>query len=153
MTTTSYAYEKLTAYRVAQLEKFAPALPRFQAIIGLAFETANRPEGLAVQEIRAGVRSDPDIAKAVTPVMTHISEDYGRFIGRHVRAAGLVPDRELQGLSAAVATTARSMAIDRVTYPSKQMIARQFGPDKALKADPLETEPPVFLLKKKRGSK
>lgn len=165
---TEYAYAKLTAYRIAQLEKFERGLPRFRAIIDLAFETAHSPEGLAVQEIRAGVRSDPDIAKAVTPIMTRISDDYGRFLGRHVRAAGLVPDRELQGLSATVAMTARSLAINRVTYPSEQMIAnvlltlklarehiieRQLGPGMALTADKLESGPLAFLLKNKRGAK
>jgi hypothetical protein len=96
-------------------------LPRFRALIHLAFDTASKPPGFAVNEIRWGSRSDPDIAQAVTPMMTHIANDYGRFIGRHVRAAGMIPDDEIRGLSSLTAMAARSISVNRVTHPSKQM--------------------------------
>ncbi len=154
--TVEYAYEKLGQYRRGELEKLEPGLPRFRALIDLAWATARMPEGLAVNEVRMGSRSDPELAKAVTPMMSHIADDYGRFLGRHVRAAGLTPDKDLQGLSATVAMATRSMAIDRFTHPSPQMvenvlaslrahrediIARQLGPQFAERQHPPRFEP------------
>jgi AcrR family transcriptional regulator len=153
---TEYAYGKMTEYRISELEKLQPGLPRFRGIINLAFETGGSPEGLAINEIRMGSRSDSDIAEAVTPMMGRIADDYGRFIGRHVRAAGLIPDKEMQGLSAAAALAAQTLAINRATNPSPQMvqnvlvmlkaarehiIARQLGPEMALSLEQLEREP------------
>ncbi len=120
--TVEYAYEKLSEHRLAQLAKIEPGLPRFRALIDLALETSRMPEGLALNEVRVGSRSDPEIAVAVTPMMRRIGDDYARFIGRHVRAAGLTPDKELVGLMSTTAMAVRSLAIDRFTSPSPQMV-------------------------------
>lgn len=121
--TINYAYAKLTEYRVQKLSALEPGLPRFRALIDLAWTTARMPEGLATNEIRIGSRSDPDLAKAMSPILTEIATSYGRFVSKHVREAGLVPTIEIQSLSAMTAMSVRSMAIDRFTYPSPQMVS------------------------------
>jgi AcrR family transcriptional regulator len=117
-----YAYSRLSDFRASKLEELPAGMPRFRAIIDLAWATARMPEGLAVNEIRIGSRSDPQVAKAVSPSMTEIANDYARFVGKHVRAAGLQPNMEIQSLSAMTAMSLRSLAIDRFTYPSLQML-------------------------------
>lgn len=148
--TIEYAYGKLSGYRIQKLDKLKPGLPRFRALIDLAFDTAAKPEGFTVNEIRVGSRSDPDIAEAVTPVMTRIADDYARFIGRQVRSAGMTPDDELRGLTAVATMAARSLSINKFTHPNQQMsdnvvlvllnareriIARQLGEDAAWPAE------------------
>ena len=118
----NYAYAQTQAYRVEQLDRLPEGMPRFRALIDLAWATARRPEGIAANEIRLGARSDPATADAVRPAITALANDYGRFVGRHVRAAGLVPDREIQGLSATTAMAVRALAIDRFTYPNPVMV-------------------------------
>lgn len=138
------AYSRLCAYRERELERLEPGLPRFRAIIDLAWTTARMPEGVACNEVRIGARSDPELAAATSAVLTRIADDYGRFVGRLIRQAGLEATRELQGLSSAAAMAVRSLAIDQHTYSNRQMvenilvalralreelIAAQLGPD------------------------
>lgn len=120
--TIRYAYDRLTAWRADQLEQLEPGLPRFRAIIDLAWATARTPEGIAVNEIRISARSDPALAAAVTPALSSIANDYGRFIGKLVRCAGMEPTKEIQGLSSTAAMALRSLSIDRMTNPSEQMV-------------------------------
>lgn len=150
-----YICAKLMAHRISELEKCGAGLPRFRRIIDIAFQTASSPAGVAHNEIRAGSRSDPGIADAVRPIITQISDDYGRFVGRLIREAGLKVDAELQGLSGVVAMTAQAMTINRETYPSQPMfanvvlslkvareniIARQLGPGKAMTLEQIQAE-------------
>lgn len=120
--TIRFAYDRLTVWRAEQLEQLEPGLPRFRAVIDLAWATARSPEGIAVNEIRISARSDPDLAAAVTPALSSIANDYGRFIGKLVRQAGMEPTREIQGLSSTAAMALRSLSIDRMTNPSAQMV-------------------------------
>jgi AcrR family transcriptional regulator len=117
-----YAYEKLSEYRVENLGRLQPGLPRFRALIDLAWATSRMPEGIAVNEVRIGARSDKLLATAMSPKLTEIAQNYGRFVGRYVREAGLVPNQEIQSLSATTAMAVRSLAIDRFTNPSPQMV-------------------------------
>jgi len=117
------AYQRLCEFRERELERLPPGLPRFRAIIDLAWATACMPEGVACNEVRIGARSDPELAAATSAALTRIANDYGRFVGRLNRQAGLEPSRELQGLSSATAMAVRSLAIDRYTYSNGQMVA------------------------------
>ncbi len=154
-------YSRLSAFRDAELAKLEPGLPRFRALIDLAWTTSRMPEGIAVNEVRIGARSDPEIAQATRAILTFIADDYGRFVGRLVRQAGLEPNPEMQGLSAATAMAVRSLAIDRITYTRDRLdtnvllalrsmrediISRQIGPDMRVDpaspaASPLATPP------------
>lgn len=120
--TVRFAYNRLCDWRAAQLETFEPGLPRFRAVIDLAWATARKPEGIAVNEIRISARSNEALATAVRPALSSIANDYGRFIGRLVRAAGMEPTQEVQGLSSTAAMALRSLSIDRMTNPSPQMV-------------------------------
>ncbi len=120
--TVRFAYDRLSTFRSEQLETLEPGLPRFRAVIDLAWATARSAEGIAVNEVRISARSDPDLARAVTPALSSIANDYGRFIGKLVRSAGMEPTREIQGLSSNVAMALRSLSIDRMTNPSQQMV-------------------------------
>ena len=79
-----------------------------------------------------------------------------RLVGRVAREAGLKPNRELHGLTGAVAMATRALAINTFTYPSPQasegvlwtlqmaredLIARQLGKDKAKYPEPLPEVP------------
>lgn len=151
--TAAYAHDKNITMRMAELSKLPVGLPRFRAVIELTWKSARTPEGLAINEIRVGSRSDPGFAAALTPLMTKISQDYGRFVGRIVREAGLEANEEIQGLSATTALALRGLAIDRYTNPSPAMvdyilhtlnglrediIARQLGEDVAQRPAPME---------------
>ncbi len=116
------AYSRLCDYRERELEQLEPGLPRFRAIIDLAWTTARLPEGIACNEVRIGARSDPSLAAATSGALTRIADDYGRFISRLIRQAGLEATRELQGLSSATAMAVRSLAIDQYTYSNQQMV-------------------------------
>lgn len=120
--TIRFAYDRLCDWRAAQLEKLEPGLPRFRAVIDLAWATARTPEGIAVNEIRISARSDEVLADATRPALSSIANDYGRFIGKLVRSAGMEPTREVQGLSSTAAMALRSLSIDRMTNPSPQMV-------------------------------
>jgi len=133
--TIEYAYGKLSDYRLAVLSKLEPGLPRYRALIDLAWITSRMPEGMACNEIRSGSRSEPEIRAAVTPVMSHISDDYARLVGRLVREAGLVPNAEIHGLTATAVMAARSLAINTFTYPREQMIANVLGALKRMRED------------------
>lgn len=152
LATVEYAYAKLAEYRSAELEKMEPGLPRYRRIVDLAIVTQRLPEGMACNEVRIGSRSDPEIREAVTPIMSRISDDYGRLFGRLARQAGLTPNRELQGFTATTAMAARALAINTFTYPRGQIvenvqwtlqslrediIARQLGERIAERPEPL----------------
>ena len=117
-----YAYGKLSDYRMQVLSKLDPGLPRYRALIDLAWATAQMPEGVACNEVRHGSRSDPEIRAAVTPIMTRLSDDYGRLHMRLAREAGLDANEEVQGLTATTALTMRSLAVNTFTYPRSQMV-------------------------------
>ncbi len=129
------AYADLSAYRAAQLEKLEPGLPQYRAIIDLAWRTAQMREGIAVNEIRIGARSDPEIAAAAKSALTFIANDYGRVLGRLARRAGLEPTPQLQGLSGAVAMTVRSLSIDRFTYSNAALAENVLLALRALRED------------------
>jgi AcrR family transcriptional regulator len=151
-----FAYDNLSQFRVANLGRLEKGLPRFRAIIDLAWATSRMPEGIAVNEIRIGARSNPELASALSPSLMGIASNYGRFVGRYTREAGLTPTADIQALSATTAMAVRSLAIDRFTNPSPQMvtnvlvglrtmreniIAKQLGEDQRI--DP--TEPNIEL--------
>ncbi|MET0429450.1 MAG: TetR/AcrR family transcriptional regulator [Microvirga sp.] len=142
-----FAYDNLSSFRVANLNRLEKGLPRFRALIDLAWATSRMPDGIAVNEIRIGARSNPDLAVAPSPSLMGIASNYARFIGRYTREAGLTPTADVQALSATSAMAVRSLAIDRFTNPSPQMvvnvlvglrtmreniIAKQLGEDKRI---------------------
>jgi AcrR family transcriptional regulator len=131
--TVEFAYSKLLGYRLAHLARREPGLPRYRALIDLGWATARLPEGIACNEIRSGSRSDPEIRKAVTPMMSKISDDYARLVGRLAREAGLTPDVELHGLTATTAVAMRSLAINTFTYPREQMVENVLATLKAMR--------------------
>ena len=150
--TVEHAYEKLNQYRAEEVAKVPPGLDRYRAIMDLSLVTQRLREGMALNEIRIGSRSDPEIRDAVTPMMSSISEDYVRMVSRIAREAGLKPTRELHGLTGTVAMATRALAINTFTYPSprvgenvswtlqtmrEDLIARQLGKDKAKYPPPL----------------
>lgn len=154
--TVEYAHHKLNEYRAEQVAQAAPGLPRYRCIMDLSLVTQRMPEGMALNEIRIGSRSDPEIREAVTPMMSHISEDYRRTVSRIAREAGLKPTRELHGLTGAVAMATRALAINTFTYPSpmmsdnvlwtlrmarEAMIERQLGADMAEYPEALDDPP------------
>jgi AcrR family transcriptional regulator len=145
--TVEYAYETLNQYRAIEVAKSPPGLDRYRLIMDLSLVTQRIPEGMALNEIRIGSRSD-----AVTPMMSAISEDYVRMVSRIAREAGLKATRELHGLTGTVAMATRALAINTFTYPSprvgdnvswtlqtmrEDLIARQLGKDKAQYPPPL----------------
>jgi len=134
------------------MAKVPPGLDRYRLIMDLSFVTQRMPAGMALNEIRIGSRSDPEIRDAVMPMMSAISEDYGRLVSRIACEAGLKPTRELHGLTGTVAMATRALAINTFTYPSprvgenvawtlqtmrEDLIARQLGPNKARHPPPL----------------
>jgi AcrR family transcriptional regulator len=120
--TVKFCFNRQTAFRNGRLADLPPGLPRFRALIDLSWAAARMQEGIAVNEVRIGARSDPQIARAMQPVLTEIATTYGRWVGRYTREAGLVPTKDIQSLSAMTALSLRSLAIDRFTYPSPQMV-------------------------------
>lgn len=150
--TVEYAYETLNQYRAIEVAKSPPGLDRYRLIMNLSLVTQRMPEGMALNEIRIGSRSDLEIRDGVTPMMSAISEDYVRMVSRIAREAGLKATRELHGLTGTVAMATRALAINTFTYPSprvgdnvswtlqtmrEDLIARQLGKDKAQYPPPL----------------
>jgi AcrR family transcriptional regulator len=150
--TVEFAYEKQSLLRAEELAKVPPGLDRYRRIMDLSFTTQRMPEGMALNEIRIGSRSDPEIREAVTPMMSSISEDYVRMVSRVAREAGLKSTRALRGLTGTVAMATRALAINTFTYPSSQvaenvlwtlqtmredLIARQLGKEHARPPAPL----------------
>ena len=150
--TVEYAYETLNQYRAIEAAKSPPGLDRYRLIMNLSLVTQRMPEGMALNEIRIGSRSDLEIRDGVTPMMSAISEDYVRMVSRIAREAGLKATRELHGLTGTVAMAMRALAINTFTYPSprvgdnvswtlqtmrEDLIARQLGKDKAQYPPPL----------------
>jgi AcrR family transcriptional regulator len=68
-----YAYETLEPFRNSQLALLPPGLPRFRALIDMAWHTARMPAGFAVNEIRIGARSDAALADLFRPVFTQVA--------------------------------------------------------------------------------
>jgi AcrR family transcriptional regulator len=145
--TIEYSYAKLRKHRVDFIDSLEPGLPRYRALIDLAWANAQLPEDIACNEIRVGSRSDPEIAASITPIMIKTADDFARYIGGVARQAGLEPDEELKGLTATTAMAMRAMAVNLFTYPRTQivdsvinslklarerLIARQLGEDAAL---------------------
>lgn len=121
--TVEHAYATTSAYRAQQLSMLEPGLPRFRALIDLAWHTARMPAGLAVNEVRIGARSDADLAKVFRPVFTRIANQFGRYVSNVAQEAGLETDDELQGLWTATSMALRAMAIDSKTYGRPQILA------------------------------
>ena len=149
--TVEFAYASQSEFRAAELAKVPPGLERYRRIMDLSYTTQRMPEGMALNEIRIGSRSDPEIREAVTPMMSAISEDYVRMISEVAREAGLKPNRELRGVTGTFAMASRALAINTFTYPSSQvatnvlwtlqvmredLIARQLGPEHARYPEP-----------------
>lgn len=152
MATVEFANSKLTEFRSKEIEQLPEGLARYRAFIDLALITQRMPEGMACNEVRIGSRSDPEIRAAVTPIMSQISDDYGRTIARLARAAGLTANREVQGLTSITVMSTRALAINTFTYPRgnieentlwmirsirEDIIARQLGEKFAERPAPL----------------
>lgn len=150
--TVEFANSKLTEYRRVEIEKLPEGLARYRGFTELALTTQRMPEGMACNEIRIGSRSDPEIRAAVTPIMSQISDDYGRLVARLARTAGLTPNREVQGLTSTMVMSTRALAINTFTYPRgnieenvlwmirnirEDIIARQLGEKFAERPEPL----------------
>jgi AcrR family transcriptional regulator len=118
----AHAYARQRDYTAERLGAIPPGLDRLYALIDIAWERQRLPEGLTLIEIRMGARSDPEIAAAVQPHFIRIANDYGRFVGRIVREAGLESDEEMKGFQTTMAMAVRALAIDRFTHPSPEMI-------------------------------
>ncbi len=125
--TVDYAYARLRDFRVETLSKLAPGLPRYRALIDLAWTTSRMPEGMACNEIRSGSRGEPEIRAAVTPIMTYVSEDYSRLVARLAREAGLVSNADVRRLTATAMMATRSLAINSFTYPREEMVEDVLG--------------------------
>jgi AcrR family transcriptional regulator len=120
--TVEYAYAKLRDYREKFIGGLEPGLPRYRALIDLAWENAQMPEDIACNEIRMGSLSDPEIAAAITPIMIKVADEFARYIGAIARQAGLETDAELKGLTATTAMAVRAMAVNLFTYPRPQVV-------------------------------
>ncbi len=149
--TIEFAYANQNEMRAAELAKVPLALDRFRRIMDLSYTTQRMPEGMALNEIRIGSRSDPEIREAVTPMMSTISEDYVRMVSGVAREAGLKSNREMRGLIGTVAMATRALAINTFTYPSSRvaenvlwtlqsvredLIARELGSEHARRPAP-----------------
>jgi AcrR family transcriptional regulator len=135
-----YAYDRVIAYRTSELEKLPPGLPRFRAVIDLAWATARMPEGIAVNEVRIGARSDPETAEQLKPIMQAISRDYADFIDRQVAEAGLESDDALRGLAATTALSVRSLSVGRYQPPSPRMIENVLATLKTIRETIIERQ-------------
>jgi AcrR family transcriptional regulator len=71
--TVEYAYETLNQYRAIEVAKSPPGLDRYRLIMDLSLVTQRMPEGMALNEIRIGSRSDPEIRDAVTPICARLA--------------------------------------------------------------------------------
>ena len=149
--TIEFAYARQSEIRAAELAKTPPGLDQFRLIMDLSYTTQRMPQGMALNEIRIGSRSDPEIREAVTPMMSAISEDYVRMVSAVARDAGLKSNREMRGLIGTVAMATRALAINTFTYPSSRvaenvlwtlqsmredLIARELGPEHARRPAP-----------------
>lgn len=119
--TIELSYANQSVFRATELAEVPPGLERFRRIMDLSYTTQRMPEGMALNEIRIGSRSDPEIRKAVTPMMSAISEDYVRMISEVAKEAGLKSNREMRGLIGTVAMASRALAINTFTYPSSKV--------------------------------
>lgn len=122
--TVEYTRVELSAFRERQLQLLAPGLPRFRSLIDLAWYTARMPLGLAVNEIRIGVRSDGELSALFRPVFARNVKAYGRLTSGVAQEAGLVANEEVQGLWTATLMSVRSLAIDRKSNPGVDVVAK-----------------------------
>lgn len=119
--TVDYAYAQIKEFRTQELARLEPGLPRFRALIDMAWHTAQMPAGFAVNEIRIGARSDTKLADAFRPGFTRVAQEHGHAMSQLARDARLNPDAELQGLWTATSMATRSLAIDAKTNAGKDI--------------------------------
>ena len=116
-----YGWEKELAELNAEVAKVKAGLPRFRAMIDIYWRIVQKPEDTAIQEVRAGSRSDPELADAVHPVMAKMAKDYARFVGEQIRQAGLKPNEELRGLTVMWVLALPMMGFYRAADPNRRM--------------------------------
>ena len=116
-----YAWEKEFAEMHEEVEKVKAGLPRFRAMIDVHWQIVQRPEDIAINEVRNGSRSDPELADAVHPIMAEIASDYARFVGVQVRQAGLKPNEAMRGLTVTWVLALPMMAFYRAADPNSRM--------------------------------
>jgi AcrR family transcriptional regulator len=116
-----YAWEKEFTEMNAEVAKVKAGLPRFRAMIDIYWNIAQQPEDIAIQEVRSGSRSDPELADAVHPIMSDIAKDYARFVGEQIRQAGLKSNEELRGLTVIWVLALPMMGFYRAADPNLRM--------------------------------
>ena len=94
-----YAWEREVAITDEALDKIAPGMPRYRALIDEHWDTVRAAPNTAINEIRIGSRSDPDLAAKLQPIMVEIAREYGHFVSKIIREAGLEPTEDLRGLT------------------------------------------------------
>lgn len=116
-----YAWEKEYAEIQVAVAAVEAGLPRFRAMIDIHWEIVQRPEDTAIHEVRIGSRSDPELARAVQPMMAEIAGEYARYVGAQIRQAGLQPTDELRGLTVTWTLALPMMAFYRAANPNGRM--------------------------------
>jgi AcrR family transcriptional regulator len=116
-----YAWDKELSEIDAELAKVEAGLPRFRALVDVHWDVVQRPEDTAIHEVRIGSRSDPELAKAVHPIMADIATAYAHYVGAQVRQAGLQPTEEVRGLTVTWVLALPMMAFYRAADPNTRM--------------------------------
>jgi AcrR family transcriptional regulator len=137
---TRYAWECEIADLQTAVAQFESGLPRMRALIDAHWDIVQRPEDIAVHEVRIGSRSDPEVATAVHPVMVAISKEYARFVGGLIRQAGLEPTEELRGLTVTWTMALPMMSFYRAADPNSRMIESLLATLKKLQEDLIERQ-------------
>jgi AcrR family transcriptional regulator len=135
-----YAWEKEVAITDAALEKIEPGLPRYRALIDEHWDTVRGPENTAINEIRIGSRSDPELAAKLQPIMVDIAREYGRFVGAKIREAGLEPDEDLRGLTVTWVLGLTMMNFYWAAEPNPRMEASLLSTLKGLQEDMIQRQ-------------
>jgi AcrR family transcriptional regulator len=117
-----YAWEKEFKAMQIEIEKVPAGLERFRAMIDVHWQIVQLPEDTAINEVRHGTRSDPELATAVQPVMAEISADYTKFVGAQIRQANLEPNDDLRGLALTWVFSLPRMAYYRAADPGSRMV-------------------------------
>jgi len=130
-----HAWEREIADLQAAVAQFEPGLARMRALIDAHWDIVQRPEDIAIHEVRIGSRSDPEVAEAAHPVMVYISKDYARFVGGLIRQAGLEPTEELRGLTVTWTMALPMMSFYRAADPNSRMIESLLATLKGLQED------------------
>lgn len=133
--TVRYAWEREQEITEAALLKIEPGLPRYRAMIDEHWDTVRAPENTAINEIRIGSRSDPELAKVLQPIMADIAQEYGRYVGAKVREAGLEPTEEIRGLTITWVLSLTMMNFYWAANPNKKMEASMLSTLKALQEE------------------